>query len=39
VAAAQPQARVAVLPGQQHIAMHTAPEAFVAEVTRFLDGL
>jgi pimeloyl-ACP methyl ester carboxylesterase len=36
VADGLPRARVAVLPGQQHIAMHTAPELFVAEVTRFL---
>jgi pimeloyl-ACP methyl ester carboxylesterase len=38
VAAALPDARVVVLPGQQHIAMHTAPELFVAEVVRFLEG-
>jgi pimeloyl-ACP methyl ester carboxylesterase len=36
VAAALPDARVAVLPGQQHAAMHTAPELFVSEVARFL---
>lgn len=36
VADALPDARVGVLPGQQHIAMYTAPEAFVGEVLRFL---
>ncbi len=36
VAAALPNAQVAVLAGHQHIAMFTAPEAFVAEVMRFL---
>jgi pimeloyl-ACP methyl ester carboxylesterase len=36
VAAALPDARVVVLPGQQHAAMYTAPEAFAAEVVRFL---
>lgn len=30
-------ARVVVLPGQQHLAMYTAPEAFVKEVLRFLE--
>jgi pimeloyl-ACP methyl ester carboxylesterase len=38
VAEALPDARVAVLPGQQHIAMYTAPEAFVGEVLRFFDA-
>lgn len=38
VAAALPNAHVAVLPGQQHVAMHTAPEAFVNEVVRFLNA-
>ena len=38
IAAGLPDARVAVLPGQQHLAMYTAPEAFVAEVGRFLQG-
>jgi pimeloyl-ACP methyl ester carboxylesterase len=33
-----PDARVAVLPGQQHVAMYTAPELFVSEVVRFLEG-
>ena len=31
-----PGAPVAVLSGQQHVAMDTAPELFLAEVTRFL---
>lgn len=38
IAEALPDARVALLPGQQHLAMYTAPEAFVAEVVRFLEG-
>jgi pimeloyl-ACP methyl ester carboxylesterase len=37
VAAALPDARVVVLPGQQHAAMYTAPEIFVREVVRFLE--
>lgn len=36
VAAALPDARVRVLPRQQHIAMHTAPELFVDAVTALL---
>lgn len=36
VAAALPDARVGILPGQKHAAMYTAPEHFVAEVIRFL---
>ena len=36
VAAALPNSRVAVMPGQQHIAMNTAPELFVKEVLTFL---
>lgn len=36
VAAGLPDARVLILPGQQHIAMHTAPELFVREVLHFL---
>jgi pimeloyl-ACP methyl ester carboxylesterase len=36
-AAALPDARVLVLPGQEHAAMHTAPELFVREVVRFLE--
>ena len=35
VARALPDARVAILEGQQHIAMYTAPDAFAAEVIRF----
>lgn len=35
VAAALPEARVVVLPGQQHAAMYTAPELFVREIVRF----
>jgi len=31
-------ARVFVLPGQQHTAMYTAPDVFVREVVRFLEG-
>lgn len=38
IAVLLPDARVAMLPGQQHLAMYTAPEAFVAEVVRFLEG-
>lgn len=38
VAAALPNGRIAVLPGQQHIAMYTAPDLFVTEVVRFLLG-
>jgi pimeloyl-ACP methyl ester carboxylesterase len=34
--AALPNSRTIVLPGQQHIAMDTAPELFVREVTTFL---
>lgn len=37
VAEALPDARVSVLPGQQHAAMYAAPEAFLTEVVRFLD--
>jgi pimeloyl-ACP methyl ester carboxylesterase len=33
---ALPNSRVAVMPGQQHIAMVTAPELFVSELIRFL---
>lgn len=32
-----PDARVALLPGQQHAAMYTVPELFVSEVVRFLE--
>ncbi len=31
-----PNSRIAVLPGQQHAAMNTAPELFTAEVLKFL---
>jgi pimeloyl-ACP methyl ester carboxylesterase len=37
VAEALPDARVVVLPGQQHAAVYTAPELFVSEVVRFLE--
>lgn len=33
---ALPHSRIAVFPGQQHIAHFTAPELFVAQVTQFL---
>jgi pimeloyl-ACP methyl ester carboxylesterase len=36
VDAALPNSRIAVMPGQQHIAMYTAPDLFVSELTRFL---
>jgi pimeloyl-ACP methyl ester carboxylesterase len=36
IAAALRDARVAVLEGEQHTAMHSAPDAFVDEVARFL---
>jgi pimeloyl-ACP methyl ester carboxylesterase len=32
-----PNAQVSVLPGQQHAAMHTAPDVFVNELVRFLS--
>jgi pimeloyl-ACP methyl ester carboxylesterase len=35
---ALPDSRVAVLPGQQHTAMNTAPEMFISEVLAFLRG-
>jgi pimeloyl-ACP methyl ester carboxylesterase len=37
VAQALPNARVVVMPGQQHVAMYMAPDLFVDEVVRFLD--
>jgi len=37
VAAALPDARVVTLPGQQHLAMYTAPALFVREVVGFLE--
>lgn len=38
VAAALPDARIAVLEGQQHVAMDTAPDLFVDTLTAFLAG-
>lgn len=35
---ALPNSRIVVIPGQQHIAMRTAPELFVRLVTEFLTG-
>lgn len=35
---ALPNSRIVVLPGQQHIAMDTAPDLFVREVETFLSG-
>jgi pimeloyl-ACP methyl ester carboxylesterase len=35
---ALPMSRLVILPGQQHIAMNTAPELFVREVIGFLTG-
>ncbi len=37
VADALPQARVRILPGQGHLAMYTAPQAFVEAVVSFAD--
>jgi pimeloyl-ACP methyl ester carboxylesterase len=37
VRAALPNGRLAVLPGQQHVAINTAPEMFAREVIAFLD--
>lgn len=37
VAEALPDARVLVLPGQQHLAMYIAPDLFVREVVKFLS--
>jgi pimeloyl-ACP methyl ester carboxylesterase len=39
IAATLPASRTAVLPGQQHTAMDTAPELFVREVLAFLVEL
>ncbi len=36
--AALPNSRTAVLPGQQHIAMYTAPDLFLRAVLPFLEG-
>jgi pimeloyl-ACP methyl ester carboxylesterase len=38
LADAIPNARLVRLPGQTHIAQHTAPRLFLDEVLRFLDG-
>lgn len=38
VAAALPDARIVVLPGQQHIAIDLVPEEFAAHVVEFLQG-
>ena len=38
VGAALPTSRIAVMPGQQHVAMDTAPELFLNEVIGFLSG-
>jgi hypothetical protein len=35
---ALPNSRIAVLSGQQHVAMDTAPELFLKELIRFLTG-
>jgi pimeloyl-ACP methyl ester carboxylesterase len=35
--AALPNSRIVVMPGQQHVAMNTAPDLFVAEVLRFFS--
>jgi pimeloyl-ACP methyl ester carboxylesterase len=34
--AALPNSRIAIMPGQQHIAMYTAPDLFVSELVQFL---
>jgi pimeloyl-ACP methyl ester carboxylesterase len=38
LAAALPNCQVAILPGQQHIAMDTAPDLFMKEVLQFLQA-
>jgi pimeloyl-ACP methyl ester carboxylesterase len=38
VDSALPNSRIAVMPGQQHIAMYTAPDLFLHEVLSFLNG-
>jgi pimeloyl-ACP methyl ester carboxylesterase len=38
VAAALPDSRIVVLPGQQHTAMYSAPDLFVKEIMAFLVG-
>lgn len=35
IALALPHNRIAVLPGQEHLAMYSAPELFVKEVINF----
>jgi len=35
---ALPNSRIAVMPGQTHIAMYTAPDLFLREVLTFLTG-
>jgi pimeloyl-ACP methyl ester carboxylesterase len=37
VARALPDARLVILPDQQHLAMFTAPDLFVDEVVAFLE--
>lgn len=37
VADALPDARIVILPDQQHLAVYTAPDVFVREVVRFLE--
>ena len=37
IAEALPNARVAILPGQQHIAVYTAPDLVVREVAQFIE--
>lgn len=36
--AALPNSQIVVLPGQQHVAMRTAPELFVQEVVKFFTA-
>jgi pimeloyl-ACP methyl ester carboxylesterase len=38
VATALPNSRIAVMPGQGHIAMYTVPDLFLQEVLTFLNG-
>ena len=38
VDAALPNSHMAIMPGQQHIAMYTAPHLFLHEVLTFLTG-
>lgn len=38
LSAALPTSRITVMPGQQHVAMDTAPELFLREVLGFLSG-